>query len=511
MATNTRLGNCQAMLERMQEATEAKISLPAPFKNAKSLNIYKKTVKDGRSVLPLRYQRPYVDVLEQALNQAEAVLKTLGSKPNVKRQALMQQLELVFSALAAPVVQLSSKEHARELKAFLAVVSDVYQHVLDAQEFRATAKPSLLWPSLDPLASFDSDRYSDPHTFPATAELPVALISKPASHSSFVPFWLIDGHEVGGHAIFANVDGFQAQLNIALEAAIRKAFASGELKPRNNTVTFSGSSGAVFNLKTTVSLEDFFCTLWKQWLCETSADAAGLLNMGPMFVNGLILSLSVQRPSWDLSTKSVFDSRKGFTDHPTEVVRALLAIEMLRQSAAPQSASSVKALRKRLDDIQGDLPSRLSWFNRTGTTAAEIDFADMLAILPVVANTILNAKLDCLSGQSLRGLMPWSETDDLCVRSVAAALLRGKGVVPDSAQARHVVSGAMLAVERASMFAGFDVACADLHKNALNMLNELYSNQCLLCNVQSLRNGAKDPKEVSLKDLVKLVKNMRGR
>ncbi len=58
MARNIRLGNCQAMLERMQEATEAKVSLPSPFKNAKSLNIYKKTVQDGRSILPQRYQRP---------------------------------------------------------------------------------------------------------------------------------------------------------------------------------------------------------------------------------------------------------------------------------------------------------------------------------------------------------------------------------------------------------------------------------------------------------------------
>ncbi len=450
-------------------------------------------------------------MLEQALKQAEAVLKSLGSKPNIKRQALMQQLELVFSALAAPVVQLSSKEHERELKAFLAVVSDVYQHVLDAQEFRATVKPSLLWPSLDPLASFDGDRYSDPHTFPATAELPVALISKPASHSTFVPFWLIDGHEVGGHAIFANVEGFQAQLAKALEDSIRNAFASGEVKTRNKTVHFSGSTGAAFNSKSDVSLEDFFCVLWKQWLCETSADAAGLLNMGPMFVDGLMLSLSVQRPSWDLSSKSVFDSRKGFTDHPTEIVRPLLAIEMIEQGAAPNCASSVNALKKRLGEIQGDMPSRLSWLHRTGTMAAEIDFADMVAILPVVANTIMNAKLECLSGQSLRGIMPWTESDDNSVRTVAASLLRGDGTVPDNAQARHVVSGAMLAAERASVFSAFHVASAGLHKNALSMLNDLYSNQCLLCNVQSLRNGAKDPKEVSLKDLVKLVKNMRGR
>jgi len=134
-----------------------------------------------------------------------------------------------------------------------------------------------------------------------------------------------------------------------------------------------------------------------------------------------------------------------------------------------------------------------------------------VTILPVVANTIMNAKLECLSGQSLRGLMPWTESDDNSVRAVAAGLLRGDGTVPDNAQARHVVSGAMLAAERASVFSAFHVASAGLHKNALSMLNDLYSNQCLLCNVQSLRNGAKDPKEVSLKDLVKLVKNMRGR
>lgn len=509
MAKPLRLGDSQAILSRMQQATESTHSLPAPFKGATALSVFRKAVDDGRSLLPARYQQPYVDVLEQALIQAENALRGLGPKATVKRKAVFQQLELVFSALGAPIAQLRSHTYSNELRAFQAVISDVYKHFVDNPQIRSAVKSSLLWPSLDPLGSLNSDKHAGPYTFAATAELPVALISKPVTHATFLPLWLVDGHEVGGHSIYTAVNNFLTEMGDAVEQKVRAGLRSGAVKLSTNTVRFAVPTGAMFGGRTTVSMAEFLSVLWRSWLHEICADAAGLLNMGPMFTNGLILNLALERPNWELSAVSVFDARRGFTEHPADIVRALLSIEMLAKLNFPRAGAYAKLMRERLEEIQMDLPETVDWITRTGTHAVDVKVSDIQAILPLVADAMLNSQLKCLSNKALLNIMPWTGTDEKAVRLAAAALLKGHGEAPDSVQARHVVAGSLMAAESASMFENFDEDCERLHRAGIRMLNDMYSNQCLLCNVQTI-TGAKDPADVTLKDLVRLVKNMRG-
>jgi hypothetical protein len=507
MAKSGNLGDYQAILSRMEQTVDATVTLPEPFKGATSLEPFKTAIDDARRLLPLRYQAPYVDILDQVVKQAEKALASQNPQNTAKRQAVLQQLELVFSALAAPIAQLRSTKYEKELKAFLAVISDVYKHFVDSRKIRGAAKSKLLWPNLDPLGAFSADSKSGPFTLAATAELPVALVNKPACHTAFLPMWLIDGHEVGGHSIFTAVDGFEKELETTLESKLRAAFAGGTVKI-SDSVTFNTATGAVFASKRIVGMQNFMVRLWKQWLPELAADAAGLLNMGPMFANGLTLCLAIERPDWELTSKSVFDFRRGFTDHPMDVVRALLMIEMTKKLGIPQAAAYAKALMERLLDVlEGPLPEKFVWVNRVGSTAVELKLTDLQAILPVVADAIMNSSLKALSGESLLSVMPWTKTDEKAVRSAAALLLRGRTDLPDSVAARHVVAGSMLAVERATLHLEFVEACKRIHDAGIAMLTELYSGQCLLCNVQTLRTTA----AVQLKDLVKLVKSMRGR
>jgi len=507
MAKSTNLGDYQAILSRMEQAVDATVTLPEPFKGATSLDVFRTAIQDGRKLLPLRYHAPYVDVLEQVVKQAEKALNSLGPQATAKRQAVFQQLELVFTALAAPIAQLRSTKYEKELKAFLAVISDVYKHFVDNRKIRSAAKSKLLWPNLDPLGSFTTDRRHGPFTLAATAELPVALVNKPACQTAFLPMWLIDGHEVGGHSIFTAVDGFETELATTVATRLRAAFSSGAVKT-SASVVFSTATGTVFGGRKTVSMQDFMVRLCRQWLPEFAADAAGLLNMGPMFANGLMLCLSLERPNWELTSKSVFDSRRGFTEHPIDLVRALLMIEMTKKLAVPKAGAYASALMERLLDMaEGSLPETLVWVSRTGATAVQVKLADLQATLPVVAEAILGSSLNALSGESLSSVMPWTKADEKAVRAAAASLLRGNGNIADFVQARHVVAGSLLAVEVASMHLGYIEACARIHQTGIAVLTEMYANQCLLCNVQTL----KTPVAVQLKDLVKLVKSMRGR
>src|SRR5262249_40370337 len=151
-----------------------------------------------------------------------------------------------------------------------------------------------------------------------------------------------------------------------------------------------------------------------------------------MYANGLILSLALQSSSWELRTRSVFDNRRGFTEHPTDIVRALLAIEMLKRLTIPRAGAYAKALRERLVELHDTLPERISWVNRTGAAAAEIDISTLEPVLRLVADVVMNAPLKALCDQSLNQVMPWTNTDEKAVRLAAASLLKGQVNVDDT-------------------------------------------------------------------------------
>lgn len=509
MAKNVVLGDHQVLITRFRDALTGGHAVVQPFENASSLTVFRDAVETARQILPARYQKPYVDVLEQAVNQADKSLQALGSKSSAKRQTIMQQLEMVFAALAAPIVQLESKTHQAELKAFFSVISDVYRRFVDNTKVSKAAKTKIIFPLLDPLGAFGDDD-SGNFTLAPSAELPVAIISKPAAQAQFLPLWLADGHEVGGHSVHTAVQDFQLQMTAAVEQAIRDGFQSGRIKTSVSEVKFQGAAGPSFIGRKSASMEDFMVEMWRKWLAEASADAAGLLNMGPMFANGLILMLVSDRPTQRLSAVSVLDTR-GFVEHPIDVVRVLLTIEMLKRLKFAEANDYATALLKRLQDVQGGtLPSMFGWLNRSGKRVAEVSRNDMQAVLPVVAQALLETRLDSLSDQSLTDIMTWTALDEQHVRNTCGRLLKGRKSVAQEIGARHVVAASLLAMEKLSTHQQFDQHSKSVHDAGIFILASMYDRHCLLCNVQNLGNQP-DTSAVRLVDLVRLVKHMRNR
>lgn len=519
MAKKAVLGNFSTILLRAQIALASGKAVPNPFAGATTLDVFKQTVADGRKLLPHRYQARYVDVLDKVVRQAEFALSTAGRRNPAVRMAIFEQLQTVFAIVAAPIVQLRSARHQRELKAFLAEISNIYRRFINDEQVERGARFEILSPDLDPLAAFGHD-HAGPFTLPASADLPVAIVSKPANQMDFLPLWAADGHEVGGHDVYGAVRGYQTDLARALEANLREAFRSGRIKVQSPTVTVPGRGGIVATLlgwligdAEEVAAEDFMVDVWKAWLSEAASDHAGLVNLGPMYLDSLMLLLcSVRegsRPAqFSYFDRDMFKRTSGFEEHPVDVVRVLLNIEAIRHLHIKGASGYADALMDRLVGLCGGaLPRYIFWLNRKKERVVQVPLADFQATLAVVVETILDAKLPALAGQSFAEILNWTEGDEDAVSRIADRLIAGDSTFEDDVEARHVVSASMLALERASAVPGdFVKASRLIHNTGISMLVEMYDMQCLLCSVES-----PDTSGTPEVDMDRLFKHVRGR
>jgi len=497
MENKIALGNFKIVLSRTKAVLAGGKPVPDPFLTATSLEVFRDAVADGRRLLPARYQKRYVEVLADVLRQAEFALASTQPRDTRARRAIFEQLQVIFSILAAPIVQLRSSQYQRELKAFLAEISNIYRRFINDDQVQKGAKIKLLSPDLDPLAAFGHDA-AGPFTLPASADLPVAIVSKPSNQRHFLPLWAADGHEVGGHDIYGAVDGFQRDLKQALETNLRAAFRSGRIQTSSKTVEVPGNGGLLawlggllgFGNAKTISMEDFMVQVWSAWLNESAADHAGLVNLGPMYLDSLMLLLTALRPVEQLSTFSVFDRKvfatsDGFEEHPIDVVRALLNIEAIKRLQFAGKDAYARALTDRLLDIcGGSLPKYVFWYDRNKQRVINVAFSDFQAVLPVIVETMLDAKLPALANQSFGEILNWLDSDETIVQAVAVKLVAGDTTFGDEVEARHVVAASMLALEKASKEkTDFAAAANDIHETGISMLKEMYDQQCILCSV----------------------------
>ena len=511
------LGSHPVMSKYISSALSRPSTLPQPFQAASSLDEFKAAIENGRQFLPARYQKPYVDILNAALMQAEEALKPLGPRATARRQAVFAQLESVFTVLAAPIVQLSGSKHQKELKAFLALSSNLFRRFIEDEQFTTASQLKLLYPDLDPLAFFTSDQ-SGPYTLGATRELPLTIIAKPIAQATCLPLWLADGHEVAGHGIHHLVEGLQADIQKAIRAAVRKAFDEKRVKVSTQSVTLPAKGKTFFSgllgEQKTLTTRDFMCELFGAWVSEISADAAGLINMGPLFVDAGMLLLSASRHNGGLSTTSEYDSQSGFAEYPMDLVRVLLTIEMVRKLPINDATVYASALHERLVAIMGGaLPSSVSWLRKSGSQVLNMPLADLRAALPTVAEAVLKSKLSSLANQSLSDVMNWTETDEQLVREVSSQLEKGDTAVDIVVDARHIVSASLMAVERASTKRDFAKIAERIQKTGIQALADIYDSQCLLC-LPSQKDTSETEATTSLTDLVRLVrevKDLRGR
>lgn len=513
----TPLGSHPAMSRYISSALSRPSNLPKPFAGASSLSGFKKAIENGRQFLPARYQKPYVEILNAALVQAEDALKQLSPRATAREQAVYAQLESVFTVLAAPIVQLSGSKYQKELKAFLALSSNLYRRFIDDDEVTAATNLKLLYPDLDPLAFFTPDQ-DGPYALAATRELPLTIIAKPIAQANCLPLWLADGHEVAGHGIHNHVEGLQDDLRAAIRKAVNKAFDSKKISTATESVSLPARGktffSGIFSGKKTLTTRDFMSEMFSAWVSEISADAAGLINMGPLFVDAGMLLFASSRASGGLSTSSEYDSQSGFSEYPMDLVRVLLTIEMVRKLPIKDAATYAAALHARLLSIMGGaLPKSVAWYRDSGSLVLELPLSDLRAALPAVADAVLNSQLPALSNQSLTEVMTWTETDEQLVRSVSRQLERGDANVDIAVDARHIVSASLLAVERASTKTNFAKEAERIQSTGIQALADIYDSQCLLC-LPAQKQEPSSEAATSLTDLVRMVrkvKNIRGR
>ncbi|MBZ0185868.1 MAG: hypothetical protein K8F91_06400 [Candidatus Obscuribacterales bacterium] len=503
------LGDYKRILERTRIALTKQRSLPAPLKDSADLASYQSLVEKGRKLLPARYHRDYLDVLDFACDQAKQAL----AKSPSKRQLVMKQLQSVFSALAAPIMQLDDSSWSARLRAYQAVISNFYRRFLDDRQIRYQMTHVSGWPELDPLGFFlDSD--ASPFTLAPSRDLPVAFVAKPANHACFAPLFFVDAHEVGGHVFHSAVPGLVEELTNRVVLRVKEHSAGIEKHWSVKTVRVPRLPGLIFRRNyRLVKTPTFVSHVWEKWTAELLCDLSGMLNLGPSYANSLIVFLTAIESSLVIKSSSQFDLDKGISDHPPAIVRAKFCLEILKRLDLADGKSYLSALQKRLElACNGRIPEYLYWHSVDGTGAFSFKAAELLACLPEVVDTMFDTASKSLGDRSFVQIMTWGTNDEAVSRQLASQLLEKNFDADDadeSIEARHVIAASILALEEASKKPDFDAMSDRIHRAAVEFLSVLYQQQCLLCEAPVFNNTRRHDFR-SLKELSARVERLFG-
>ena len=500
------LGDFLGVLNHVRCRLAEPAQVPCPFHDTVGFASFDKTVDTARSLLPQRYQAPYVDVLANtvklARTQIEQIDKQPGWRKKAKKQAVLSKLEEVFATLAAPVVQLDSHLHETELKAYLALASNLFQRFQADQKIARLNRLEPAMSQIDPLGFFtDATADGEPGIWSASTELPVALVSKPANQMNCLPIWVIDGHEVGGHGIYDHLAGFDQDIATALAQAVTQATGKIDFRPKlpfvsGHLVELIGDSGEVKNL----AVSEFYKHIVRAYSQELAADIAGVLNMGPMFVNGLIIYLAKRRHNGVLSHTSPLVDRGRLNVYPADILRAMVAIEALKLLELKNGERWQTMLKARLlTACGGSMPEHFSFVAEQGIFKTTVPTADIISLVPAIAAALMQSKLPSLGDRALTEVLSWNDLDEEFTEAVSQRLadpepsfsIADMPVNLNDVEARHVAAAALQSLERVHSQARPNLAqqnqintlAARIDKNGMNVLKGFYLEQCILCAV----------------------------
>lgn len=475
------LGDYKVVSDKVRSVLSRRIAVVNPFlspdsSSASGLEPFRSVIASGRKSLPRRYHTLYLEVLEAALNQAE---KSMAGKSAQTVKNVREQLAAVFGTLSMPIVQLEQKDHS--LKAYLSVVSNLYRRFLEDDRVAEKLKESGYLTDLDPLGFFvDSD--DEPYTIAPTRDMPLAFIAKPVQYADFAPLYFIEGHEVGGHVLLSKINGFSAEIKELLLTSVRKTLRAGSLPSGSTRVKVPRKPGLFRRPFKEVAVSTFLSEVFATWSQELFCDACGVLNLGPAYVNGLILVLSQTNRKRKLSRTSSFSLVNGVSSHPFDVLRVLFSIAVLeRLRCSGQYIADLNARFK--EACGGTLPQELIWLNAIDEPAIKMELEDFRALVEEAATLIVERKLKSLKDRSLKDFCTWGESDEATTSQLLKELLCGDLDEELPVEARHVVAASMLAMERLSVdsAADFQKQSQRVNELALDLLAELYEEQCLLC------------------------------
>lgn len=478
---------------------------------ANTISTLRDTVKAGKELLPSRYHDAYVTVLSEAIDQAVKALRTGGAASvfglglSAKRKkAILDQLKEIFQSLAAPIVQLKDGNREKELKAYLALASNLYQRFLQDQVLKRQNAGSETWPELDPLGFFLLGE-DGPYTLSPSRELPLSLVAKPAGQLHTAALWVIDGHEVGGHGIHSIVSGFDTEIADLLAKSVKQA--SGGLKNlparvkkvAHNLLLIGGdSTPAEFEM------QDFLAHIFRTYSQELAADLAGLLNFGPMFANGLMLYFGVHHKEGSLHNSGRLLGRDRLDGHPPDVLRALIAIECVARLKTSSAKADSQALSARLlSACGGALPQDLVFLDESKAQGVTLPLSLFQPLVPTIVDTLMSGKLHCLGDRSLPEVLTWTQRDqniaDKLATTINATAFSADG--EEDVEARHLVSAALMALETASQGANFSRVAARIQSNCIASLKVFYLEQCLLCDIPTYSKSRRTENSLRAKTL----------
>ncbi len=415
-AATADLSNLNNCINDVRQAAANPFSVPT-FDSYKTN--YKQLVADLQAStpnLPYVYQQTAAKpLLEFIQNLGEwRFLQLFAAQPTDGLSAALQQI-IPDAALA--ILSYKMIPALQGISAFEEVISDLYDGFLSDEDRvgKQTGMPiePPTYGVIPPLVKF-GNADSGPYTWPgdATSELlgmGCGVVSlPPAQLQGGLIAWATLGHETSGHDITHADKGLLDELTEKVRAAVLQQFNSPAL-----------------------------ANYWANCIDETTADVCGYLNMGPSVGGALIGYFRALGDGRLRSMGSLEDT------HPIDLLRGYLAAAVVKHLNFQDAASWSQAIAAEThkDDAM------LYLVDRNGVLYLfPVSFAQAIASTDVVAQVIMQSKLESLQRHSLQQLQDWRDEDQAIVDNLVSVLNNG-GHLPTELQgpgfyAAYVVAAA---------------------------------------------------------------------
>lgn len=293
----------------------------------------------------------------------------------------------------------------------------------------------------------------------------------------------LNSHE-SGHQIFADIKGFEPEMQRVVQKAVVSAV-------RSSTLQFQTPTSMVVGNR--VPTHELVVKMITDCIGEIEADVAAVLVNGPAYLYGMLLSFPamlvregrVKDAKQLLRTSSVYmlepqddgTAKLEFEPHPPDYIRAYLVAAMVEEMGYKADAD---LLRKLADQMVGKTPSVLTWEDASGESkdVITIKVADIKVVAPVVAKALMRTKLPQLGDKSLSDLVMFGPKQHVKAVALKNNLLAGKSDIPFEMGSMYptlVGSGVAMAFWEALHGKDGNVVLTELEENTLKMLEKLAS------------------------------------
>lgn len=332
-----------------------------------------------------------------------------------------------FDPQPKPKVEIFSETYTHP--ALQEVISDLFQRFTETR-FCSREAPKTASNLVPPLCIWNTDLGGEPYyVYPAAEnmdryKLKAAVVSLPAYlMKGGVAAWGALGHEVVGHEILHSHEGLMEELKDKL---INDLTNFGENQNHSSK-----------DIKWAVKY-------WSKRVDETASDVLGILHLGPAAALGMLAYFRSFNSDHKMRTTAEDED-----EHPLDLLRGYLAVEVLRLLNFSQSRHWANALES---ELEKDRDPNLRIDRSIPAVQIEgwkISIPGIRSYIKIVAETIVCSKLTSLGRKSLLELNSWSDQDETLSQSYQR-LFREKTEAeqlpefPEGLYAGHVVSAAIV-------------------------------------------------------------------